>query len=203
MNKKFEFYKIENWNFSKLDQNYSCPGIYMLIFPNGMRYLGKSIHINQRIRQHFKAFSFSSDWHSIARSTFTKIKLVRPEPELSDPTREYNIVSLMRNYQNAHYPEWKRLTKKRRGIIYKEYIEPLYKEYLESVKIHEKEEKKYWEDYYNMSCDFFRNVQLCVWKVPKEDITEAEDLCLNQIAIEEKKFRYYNTVYPKNIGGDK
>ena len=203
MNKKFEFYKIENWNFSKLDKDYYCPGIYMLIFPNGMRYLGKSIHINERIRQHFKAFSFASDWHSIARSTFTKLKLVRPEPKLPDPTYKYNMPGLIRDYQNAHYPEWKRLTKKRRDIIYKEYIVPLYREYLESVKIHDREEKKYWEDYYNMSCDFFNNVQLCIWKVPEEDITEAENLCLNQIAIEEKKFRYYNKIYPKNMGGDK
>lgn len=199
MNKEFEFYKIENWNFSKLDKDYYCSGIYMLIFPNGMRYLGKSVHINERIRQHFKAFSFSSDWHSIARPSFTRIKLVKPEPELPDPTHKYNMPSLIRNYQNAHYPEWKRLSKKRREIIYEEYILPLYKEYLESVKTHDREEKKYWEDYYKMSCDFFNNVQLYVWKVPKEDITRAENSCLSQIAIEEKKFRYYNKVYPRNV----
>lgn len=203
MNEPFKFERIPNWNFSKLDSQYGIPGIYMLIFPDGKRYLGKSKDISRRIRQHFKAFSFYSDWHSIARPTFTNFELFKPKPALSDPTCGKYCDQLIYSYKELHYPEWKRLTKKRRDTIYKEYIVPLYKEYLASVETHEREEQRYRDVYYNMCCDFFHNVKLYVWKVPKEDITEAEDLCLNQIAIEGKKFRYYNTVYPKNKGGDR
>jgi hypothetical protein len=55
-----------------------------------------------------------------------------------------------------------------------------------------------WQNtYYQMACDFFHNVKLWLWKVPKDRITEAENYCLNQIRQLGKKDNYYNTAYPK------
>jgi hypothetical protein len=48
-----------------------------------------------------------------------------------------------------------------------------------------------------MACDFFHNVKLWLWKVPRDRITEAENYCLNQIRQLGKKDSYYNTAYPK------
>lgn len=47
-------------------------GIYLMIFPNGMRYIGKSIHIKDRLKQHIYAFykKKEGDWHGRAVETF-------------------------------------------------------------------------------------------------------------------------------------
>lgn len=50
-------------------------GIYLLIFPNGMKYVGKSKNIRKRIGQHVKAFcSREPDWHATALETFYKVE---------------------------------------------------------------------------------------------------------------------------------
>lgn len=85
----FDFIRIEKFNFKILDQKYAGSGIYIMSFPNGMKYLGKSKHINKRIRQHFLDFSNASDWHAAARSTFTKYKLPQFNLKLQD---EYNRI---------------------------------------------------------------------------------------------------------------
>lgn len=132
-------------------------------FPNGMRYLGKTKHFNNRLRQHFRDFSFASDWHAAARTTFTDLKMLN---------------SFMPN----NHPEWKRITQKRFLILEQE---------------EEEYKKEYNEIRYQMACDFFKNVQLWLWEVPEDQITEAENFCLNQIAALNKKENYYNTAYPK------
>jgi len=76
------------------------------------------------------------------------------------------------------------MTKKRKQIVLAEY---------------EKYYENYKSNYYKMCCDYFSKVELWVWRVPEEDITEAENLCLSQIALEGKKENYYNTVYPKEV----
>lgn len=46
-------------------------GIYLLIFPNGMKYIGKSKCIPLRIDQHLNDFRYrKTDWHAAALKTF-------------------------------------------------------------------------------------------------------------------------------------
>ena len=159
---ELNFERIDTWNFSLLDRFYSGSGIYVMIFPDGKRYLGKSKHLNRRIREHFRDFSFASDWHSAAAHTFTQLQL--PVVHMPD------------------HSDWKRITQKRRLILEQE---------------REECRKEYNEIRYRMACDFFKNVQLWIWEVPVDQITEAEDWCLNEITALGKRENYYNTVYPK------
>lgn len=81
----FDFALVERFNFKTLDRYFSGAGIYLMEFPNGMRYLGKSKHINKRIRQHFQDFLTAKDWHNEAYWTFTnKPKPQRPNTPLSN-----------------------------------------------------------------------------------------------------------------------
>ena len=196
---KFKFKQIKDWSFSKLDKEYRGSGIYMMVFPNHQRYLGKSVHINRRLREHFRDFSFSSDWHDKARESFTQLKLFLLPEVLDNPSN--NERDLMTSYAKEKYPHWKRLTKERKKNIYEEYLKPLYDEYQKSVEQKEVKEKEYTTIYYNMACDFFKRVKLWVWEVDENQLTEAENLCLNQIAAEGKKDKYYNTIYPRQING--
>lgn len=162
---EINFHKVEKWNFHVLDTFYNEAGIYLLKFPNGMKYLGKSKRINRRIREHLQD---SRAWHEKARKTYTKLSLIP----------YYDIYT----FAAKQHPEWKRLTKKRKQAVLVEY-----EEYYENYK----------SNYYKMCCDYFSKVELWVWRVPEENITEAEAFCLNQIALEGKKEQYYNTAYPK------
>lgn len=172
--KQFDFKQVSPFNFTILDRYWSNSGIYMMIFPNGMRYLGQSKHINQRIRGHFRAFSYDNDWHAAARTTFTQLKL---ENKYEFQSIDKETEQIMRQYANKHYPSWKRLTLERKKQIWYEI--------------------KQKPTYYKMACDFFKEIQLWVWKVPEEKLDWAESLCLNQIASLNKKQNYYNTIYPK------
>ena len=158
----FVFEQPAQFTFRFLDQNYTDSGIYLMIFPNGMRYLGKSKHINKRIRQHFKDFFNAKDWHKDAYYTFTK----KPKPE-----------------RPPSHPDWKRITKNRQEII-------------------DAEMEIFYRKRYEIAVDFFKNVQLYVWRVSVEDITTAENACLQRIVDRDSQDRYYNTVYPRQYRGD-
>lgn len=195
------FKRIDKWSFSYLDKYYSGSGIYVMQFPNGKRYLGKTKHFSDRLRQHFRDFSFASDWHAAARTTFTKLQM---KPLWVVPNFEPDEYNIIRYHFKKDHPEWKRLTKKRKDFLWEKYVKP------EIEKAKEKE-KKWIEDNkdnyfdkethgvtrYQMACDFFKNVQLWLWEVPENQITQAENYCLNQIAALNKKENYYNTAYPK------
>lgn len=90
MIEEIDFREIKRWSFSYLDKHYTS-GIYVMEFPNGMRYLGKSKNIPRRLREHFKDFSYASDWHSAARPIFTK--LILPEFQLPIKHEDWKIMT--------------------------------------------------------------------------------------------------------------
>lgn len=152
-----------------------------------MRYLGKTESFPTRLRQHFKAFSYDSDWHSKAAKYVSQYKL----PHKKHFCVCYTQTEIYYNYMREKYPKWKRLTERRRKLLNndKDFQEYAHK----SIAFSEA-----WQStYYQMACDFFHNVKLWLWKVPKDRITEAENYCLNQIRQLGKKDNYYNTAYPK------
>lgn len=196
------FERINRWNFSLLDKFYSSSGIYVMVFPDGKRYLGKTKHFNHRLRQHFRDFSFASDWHAAARPTFTDLKLLDLSylPSLFAIKMRYEEETDLKAYVKKNHPDWKRLTEKRKEIAKQEFFPyRIAAEKKRNAAIQEREDKEreYDEIRYKMACDFFKNVQLWIWEVPVEQITEAEDYCLNQIKTLNKQQNYYNTVYPK------
>lgn len=180
------FRQIDNWCFSKLDNEYACSGIYVMEFQNGMRYLGKTKSFPARLRQHFKAFSYDLDWHSRAAQYVSQYKLPKIDIVLA-----YTRHDIYYNYMKKEYPKWKILTEKRREFLdnskdFQEYAQ-------RSITF-----TMVWQNtYYKMACDFFHNVKLWLWKVPEDRITEAENYCLNQIRQLGKKDSYYNTAYPR------
>lgn len=196
------FKRIDKWSFSYLDKCYSGSGIYVMQFPNGKRYLGKTKHFNRRLREHFRDFSFASDWHAAARITFTNLKMLNTSdlPNAWAAKMKYEQETDIKTYIKKAHPDWKRITKERKKIAEREffpYLMAAKRKYNAAIQEIEDKEKEYNEIRYQMACDFFKNVQLWLWEVPEEQITEAENYCLNQIAALNKKENYYNTAYPK------
>lgn len=50
------------------------PGVYLMIFPNGMKYLGKSNHVGKRLVAHISKFKKGEGWYGAARPSFCSIK---------------------------------------------------------------------------------------------------------------------------------
>lgn len=51
----------------------SAAGVYLMVFPNGMNYIGKSNHIGKRLISHISAFKKprrKNDWHGEAAKVF-------------------------------------------------------------------------------------------------------------------------------------
>lgn len=198
---ELNFKRIGKWSFSCLDKYYSGSGIYMMQFPNGKRYLGKTKHFNRRLREHFRDFSFASDWHAAARTTFTELQM---KPLMVVPSFEPDEYNIILYHFKKDYPDWKRLTKKRKDFLWERYVKPEIekteekkKKWIEDNKDSYHDEETYNATRYQMACDFFKNVQLWLWEIPEDQIDTAENFCLSEIARLDKKENYYNTAYPK------
>jgi hypothetical protein len=77
-----------------------------------MRYLGKTKSFPARLRQHFRAFSYDSDWHRRAAQYVSRYKL----PKI-DITLDCTGDNVYYNYMRKKYPKWKNLTERRREFL--------------------------------------------------------------------------------------
>lgn len=50
------------------------PGVYLMVFPNGMKYLGKSNHLGKRLISHISGFRKGEKWYGAAKQTFCDIE---------------------------------------------------------------------------------------------------------------------------------
>lgn len=64
-----------NYTEIKNGQKWSMDaGVYLMLFPNGMKYIGKSNHLGKRLISHVSAFKKGNDWHGKAKDCFCPIK---------------------------------------------------------------------------------------------------------------------------------